>query len=73
MLSWGSVHLWYAGASAAALRSAPHADHPHERDKALNSLGYQVIRIDLEKENLSKFMKNSDIRKCLKKIGRAHV
>lgn len=38
-----------------------------ERDKALNSLGYQVIRIDLEKENLSRFMKNSDIRKCLKK------
>lgn len=35
-----------------------------ERDKALNSL---VIRIDLEKENLSRFMKNSDIRKCLKK------
>lgn len=28
---------------------------------------YQVIRIDLEKENLSRFMKNSDIRKCLKK------
>ena len=24
----GSVHLWHAGASAAALRSAPHADHP---------------------------------------------
>lgn len=38
-----------------------------ERDKALNSLGYQIIRIDLEKENLSRFMKNSDIRKCLKK------
>lgn len=38
-----------------------------ERDKVLNSLGYQVIRIDLEKENLSRFMKNSDIRKCLKK------
>ena len=38
-----------------------------ERDKALNSLGYQVIRIDLEKENLSRFMKNSNIRKCLKK------
>lgn len=38
-----------------------------ERDKVFNSLGYQVIRIDLEKENLSRFMKNSDIRKCLKK------
>ena len=38
-----------------------------ERDKALNSLGYQVFRIDLEKENLSRFMENSDIRKCLKK------
>ena len=30
LLGAGSVHLWYAGTSAAALWSAPYADHPHE-------------------------------------------
>lgn len=38
-----------------------------ERDKKLNSKGYTVVRINLDKENLSRFVTSKDIRICLKK------
>ena len=37
------------------------------RDNKLKELGYSVIRINLEKENLSRFVKTKEIKSCLKK------
>lgn len=37
------------------------------RDNKLKELGYSVIRINLEKENLSRFVKTKEIKLCLKK------
>lgn len=37
------------------------------RDDNLRDLGYKIIRIDLETENLNRFVKPKDIRICLKK------
>lgn len=37
------------------------------RDKALIGMGYRIIRINLKAENLNRFYKLKDIRKCIKK------
>lgn len=37
------------------------------RDNKLKELGYSVIRINIEKENLSRFVKTKEIKLCLKK------
>lgn len=39
-----------------------------QRDRKLNAKGYRVIRINLQKENLSRFATPKDIRLCLKKF-----
>lgn len=38
-----------------------------DRDNKLIAMGYKIIRIDLGKECLSRFIKSKDIRKCLRK------
>lgn len=42
-------------------------DKDRERDSQLISMGYKIIRIDLIKERLSRFVKPKDIIKCLRK------
>lgn len=38
------------------------------RDRILKSLGYKIIRLDLKSLNLTRFSKEKEVRKCIKKL-----
>lgn len=43
-------------------------DRDKTRDKIVSTLGYQIIRINLEEANLHRFSRDKEVIKCLKKL-----